>query len=105
MPPANIIVFGRSIGSGPATWLAAKKSPGCLLLLSAFSTLQSVVRDFVGAAMSKVIRERFRNVMNMKKVKCPTLIVHGKDDGLISYQHSQLLSGITPSSPIPLLIH
>ena len=35
----NIIIFGRSIGSGPSTYLASKYKPGCLVLMSPFTSL------------------------------------------------------------------
>ena len=40
IPQSRIILFGRSIGSGPATHLAAKYKPGALLLISPFKSLQ-----------------------------------------------------------------
>jgi hypothetical protein len=36
----NIILFGRSLGSGPASYLASKFSPKLLILMSPFSIIQ-----------------------------------------------------------------
>lgn len=41
----NIIVFGRSIGSGPATHVASKRKPSCLLLMSAFKSIRAIAQD------------------------------------------------------------
>ena len=41
----NIFVFGRSIGSGPATYLASKRQCAALFLMSGFSSLNRVVYD------------------------------------------------------------
>ena len=38
----NIIVYGRSIGTGPATDVASKRSPACLLLMSAFKSVRTI---------------------------------------------------------------
>lgn len=38
----NIIIFGRSMGSGPACHVAAKRKPGCLLLMSAFKSIRAI---------------------------------------------------------------
>jgi len=38
----NIIIFGRSIGSGPATHVASKRKPSCLLLMSAFKSIRAI---------------------------------------------------------------
>lgn len=42
------MVFGRSIGSGPATHLAATRNPGILLLMSPFTSLRNVVSNMAG---------------------------------------------------------
>ena len=44
----NIILFGRSIGSGPATYVASKRKPGALLLMSAFKSIRDIVKDNAG---------------------------------------------------------
>ena len=38
----NIIVFGRSIGSGPATYVASHRKPCSLLLMSAFKSIRAI---------------------------------------------------------------
>ena len=38
----NIIVFGRSMGSGPACHVASKRKPGALLLMSAFKSIRAI---------------------------------------------------------------
>jgi len=38
----NILVYGRSIGSGPATYVASKRKPGCLFLMSAFKSIRAI---------------------------------------------------------------
>ena len=44
----DIFIFGRSMGSGPATELAALKDPGALLLMSAYTSIRNVVRHIAG---------------------------------------------------------
>jgi len=41
----NIMIFGRSLGSGPATYVASKRNPACLLLMSSFKSIRSVAED------------------------------------------------------------
>jgi len=41
----NIIVFGRSMGSGPACHIASKRKPGALLLMSAFKSIRAIAQD------------------------------------------------------------
>lgn len=84
--------MGRSIGTGPATWLAAKKIVSSLILVSPFTSLRGVVKDLVGNFAKYLIKERFDNADYMQSVYCPTLLIHGKRDQLIPYSHSITLS-------------
>lgn len=38
----NIIVFGRSMGSGPATHIASQRNPASLLLMSAYTSIRGI---------------------------------------------------------------
>jgi fermentation-respiration switch protein FrsA (DUF1100 family) len=87
----KIIVFGRSIGSGPATHLAAHRSPGMLILMSPYTTVRSIVKDIAGEWASLLVAERFKNIDEISKVKCPVFMIHGKKDKLISWEHSKQL--------------
>ena len=91
--PHQIILFGRSIGSGPSTYLASKKNVGALILMSPFTSIRSVVRDLAGSWAQFLIKERFNNLEAISKVICPTFLVHGQRDSLISYLHSEKLHG------------
>jgi hypothetical protein len=63
---ANIIVLGRCIGSGPATYLAEKYNPGCLVLISAFKSIKAAVKSIFdkfkfGWLFEKIVSERYNN--------------------------------------------
>ena len=44
----DIILFGRSMGSGPACQLAALSRPSSLILLSPYTSLKDAVRSLLG---------------------------------------------------------
>lgn len=87
----NILVCGRSIGSGPATYLCSQREVGALILVSGFTSIRAVVKDFAGSWAQYLIKQRFNNVEAIKKVKSPTFIVHGQRDRLIPFTHSEEL--------------
>jgi abhydrolase domain-containing protein 17 len=93
--PKNLIIFGRSIGSGPATWLASRRIVGALVLMSPFTSIRAIINDMAGKWATYLIKERFNNLECMGRVVCPTFLCHGLKDRLISYKHSQELSSIT----------
>ncbi|CAI2375165.1 unnamed protein product [Moneuplotes crassus] len=89
--PKDIILFGRSIGTGPATELAAGKEPGALLLMSGYTSIRGVVKHISGYFTQYLVAERFNNLEMMSYVKCPTFLIHGQQDELIPYSHSERL--------------
>ena len=58
---SNIIIMGRSIGTGPATEMASLYQPSALILISAFTSLRDIVKDQIGKGVSYLIKDRFNN--------------------------------------------
>ena len=76
----DIILFGRSMGSGPATYLASVKHAYCLLLMSPYTSIKDVARSLLGwmSFLSVIVYERFRNIDLIKNAKCPVFFLHGQ---------------------------
>merc|ERR1712137_826481 len=87
----QIILFGRSIGSGPAIYLASRFPVGGLILVAAFASVREVIRCFVGGLISRIFVERFSNISLIGNVSCPTLFIHGEKDSLIPTSQSVAL--------------
>eukprot|EP00554_Chaetoceros_debilis_P015678 CAMPEP_0194116158 /NCGR_PEP_ID=MMETSP0150-20130528/25912_1 /TAXON_ID=122233 /ORGANISM="Chaetoceros debilis, Strain MM31A-1" /LENGTH=278 /DNA_ID=CAMNT_0038806815 /DNA_START=193 /DNA_END=1030 /DNA_ORIENTATION=- len=90
--PSKIVLYGRSVGSGPATYLAAKLSDegveiGGLVLEASFKSVYRVVADF-GCT---VLGDKFPNIDRISSVRCPTMIIHGADDKTIPIEHGLAL--------------
>jgi pimeloyl-ACP methyl ester carboxylesterase len=88
---SDIILFGRSMGSGPATHLASKRNANSLLLMSAYTSIKDVARSLLGKLsflLTPIVYERFRNVDAIKDAKCPVFFLHGSQDKLIPHTHS-----------------
>ena len=88
---SDIIIFGRSLGSGPAIELAAHVHPAALILMTAYLSIREVVASIAGRLASYLVHERFRNIDNIRDVRCPTFLIHGLMDSLIPPTHSQQL--------------
>jgi len=87
LKPKDILLFGRSMGSGPATFLASRYKPGALILMSPYTSIRNVVRNKLGF-FSRLVEERFDNLSLMPHVTCPTFIVHGQKDSLIPFEQA-----------------
>lgn len=86
VPAQKIIAFGRSVGGGSAVDLAAHQPLAGLIMESSFTSAFRVVVPFPLLPFDK-----FPNLNKIKKVKCPVLIMHGKADEVIPFQHGQKL--------------
>ena len=54
----DLLIFGRSMGSGPASWLAGTYNPGALILMSPYTSIKNVAHDYVGF-LRIFVAERF----------------------------------------------
>jgi esterase/lipase len=75
--PNDIVIFGRSIGCSPASYLGRHRDPAAILLMSPFKSIRDVAKDLVGRVLSYAIADRFRNIDLIKEIKCAVFIVHG----------------------------
>ena len=74
----DIVLVGRSMGSGPACFLASNyKNLAAMILISPYTSLKAATKTFLGSLASMLVRERFDNLKAIAKVSCPTLIIHG----------------------------
>jgi pimeloyl-ACP methyl ester carboxylesterase len=91
----RIILVGRSIGTAPAIEAAASCAQVCggVLLIAPFTSISDIARHLAGRLAGWIISKRFDNLSRICDIPagCRVRIVHGTDDNLIPYQHSQAL--------------
>jgi fermentation-respiration switch protein FrsA (DUF1100 family) len=85
-PPERIVIFGRSVGSGPATYIAARRPAAGLILQSPFVSAFRVL-----TRIPVLPFDRFPNGKNIRHVHCPVLIMHSHADTVIGFWHGQKL--------------
>jgi len=101
IPPQRIIVFGRSIGTGPATNLVSilskqRKQAAALILQSPYRSIKTLAKELVGP-IANVIMDRFDNEADIVNCHSPTLIIHGRQDELIPVRHASVLYDKSPA--------
>lgn len=88
----DIVVVGRSLGGGVATWLAHKYPPAALVLEATFTSLPAVSASFYPwLPVQALSRQRFNSLGRIAEIQVPMLIVHSREDGLIPYSHAEQL--------------
>ena len=86
----NIFIFGRSIGTSPAIYLASRRKPNALFVISSFTSIRAVADNLVGP-LKYLLKDRFNSKEYIKNVTCPILFIHGQSDPLIPYKETILL--------------
>ena len=87
---ARVVPYGRSIGSGVACILAAKRPVAALVLESAFTTLHELATDHNMPGF--LLRDEFDNAGIVAELDVPVFIYHGKQDQIIPFSHGQRLA-------------
>lgn len=92
IPPEEIIVFGRSLGGGIASYLAQKYHPRALIIDSSFTSVADMAsRLFPGLPLKLLLRFKYNTRKRLKNIHCPVLIIHSPDDRTIPFFHGQIL--------------
>lgn len=86
--PGDLLVYGRGLGSGPATDLAARQPVGGLILESAFTSAIEVLLPINPFPFSA-----FDNRYKISQVRSPVLLLHGTGDRVVPCEHSLRLYG------------
>jgi abhydrolase domain-containing protein 17 len=86
VPFSRVIVYGRSLGGGPAVELAAREPVAGLVLQSAFTSVYRVITHWPLLPFDK-----FENLNKLPLVSCPVLVMHGKLDRVVPFQHGPAL--------------
>lgn len=93
----QIVVYGRSLGSGFAARLASKNNPRLLILTSPlYSLLRTIHRYLPFMPAKPFLRYNIPTFQYLKNVRCPIKIIHGSDDGLVPINTAIDLSEINP---------
>jgi pimeloyl-ACP methyl ester carboxylesterase len=88
IPSERIILFGRSIGSGPSCFLAEKYRVGGVIL---HAPLMSALRVVFSNLRWTFWFDKFPNIDRVKNFDCPVYIVHGQRDEIVHVCHAYRL--------------
>jgi fermentation-respiration switch protein FrsA (DUF1100 family) len=86
VPAARTIIYGRSLGTGPAVQMASEEKCAGLVLQSPFTSVFRVLTQvpvFPG--------DMYTNQRKLKQVAAPLLVMHGEADEVIPFRHGQAM--------------
>jgi pimeloyl-ACP methyl ester carboxylesterase len=86
VPADRIVIFGYSLGSGPAVELALQKPAAGLVLQGAFVSAYRVM-----TRVSVFPGDKFVNLAKMPRLQLPVMVIHGTSDNTVPFWHGEKL--------------
>ena len=101
----GVAVIGRSLGSGVAVQLAARRPLERLVLVTPFDSLQRVAQDaYPYAPVSWLLKDRYESWRFAGQVHCPVLVLRAADDQVIDPARTAVLVASFGALPEELVI-
>lgn len=95
---APILIWGRSLGSGPATYVASERDAEALLLETPFLSAVDVAAErYPILPVWWVMQDQFRNDLWIEDVSEPVLVAHGTGDTVIDVSNGERLHARAPN--------
>lgn len=89
---SDITVYGRSLGTGIATYVASKNKPKRLILEAPYySVLDIAQHRFPIYPVKYLLKYKIPTHEFVKNVTCPITIFHGTDDAIIPFESGEKL--------------
>jgi alpha-beta hydrolase superfamily lysophospholipase len=96
-PATEIIIYGRSIGTGIACKLASIRGCKRLILETPYYSMDALARHyFLIYPVMPMTKYAFPSNLFLKNVQAPVTIFHGSHDEIIPYRQSKNLMKIIP---------
>ncbi|NNK80722.1 MAG: alpha/beta fold hydrolase [Flavobacteriales bacterium] len=96
-PEENIIIYGRSMGSGFAARIASWNRPKMLIMDSGFYSFYHLAQRYVPVLPMKwIIRYKIPTYEFIRSITCPVFFIHGNKDWVIPHRHSVMMNREIP---------
>lgn len=93
--PEQIIIYGKSMGTGVAAQLAAVRDCKRLILETPYYSMQSLVGMYLWMyPLQNILHFKFPSNEYLLKVTAPISIFHGTDDGVVPYRNAVQLKTV-----------
>lgn len=97
--PQQIIIYGKSLGTGIASQLASIRNCRDLILETPYYGLSDLVKNyFFMYPVDQMIHYQFSTYTYLPKVTAPITIFHGTDDGVIPLTNAEKLKKLLKPS-------
>lgn len=82
--PAQIFLYGESLGGGIATEMATRYSVAGLILEAPFTSATDIAQSlYPYVPVSFMLKDRYENIGKIDQINTPLLIIHGQEDRIV----------------------
>jgi len=93
--PRELVVMGRSLGSGVATMLAAKRNVRAAILVTPFDSIKAVAaRHYPAILVDRLLRHPFPSTDFAPRATAPALFLIAANDNVIAPSHARALARV-----------
>lgn len=85
----NIVLYGRSLGTGLAAQIALRHPANMLILETPYVSLKDLTAQFYPLVPGFLLKYPLRTDLALPKIKIPVYLFHGTADEVIPYESSQ----------------
>jgi uncharacterized protein len=98
VPPERIIIWGHSLGSGPAVKLATDHRAAALVTFGGFTSIPDMaVSEYPWLPVRWIIGVHLDSLQRIPQVKSPVVIVHTESDAVVPYANAGRLFAAAPA--------
>jgi len=90
--PSRMAVIGRSLGTGPAAYLVARRPVAASVLITPYDSILEIARQrFRLAPIRLLLRHRFESVRFARAARTPVLVLMAERDSVVPHEHTYRL--------------
>lgn len=101
----RLILYGRSLGTGLASFLASKNNPSQLILETPYYSMLDVAKErFPYLPLSFLLKYKMPSYEFLQSSKCPILIVHGTKDRVVPLRSGEKLREALSDKSVTMVV-
>ena len=104
---AHVALFGRSLGTGVATYVASRRPIRKLVLVTPYDSILDIARGrYPLFPIAWLLKDRYESWRSAERIKAPVLAVLGADDDVIPRASSDaLIAHFHPQPAVVVIAH
>ena len=97
----SISLFGRSLGTGVACYVASEREADKLALITPYDSIESVARDrYPIFPLSLLVKDKYDSLSRVPKIKAKTIILIAEHDTVVPKAHAYRLASAFPTAQV-----